>query len=292
MSDFLKKILWVTDFSDEAQDGLISADLFAKTFEAELLALHVVPDFSPALYNTATAIEGELVRRVDVIKNDAAEHLDSISKAEDISFRSLVKEGNAAKKIIETAEEENVDLIVMGRKGMSALERIFIGSVANQVLRNSRVPLLLTKKTTGGPRFNKILVPTDFSEHEDIERDFAWKLAKGLDAALTLLHVLELHDYEFSPRVLEEMMGEILKRIKGRKRSEKEDVEVTEDVTRAVNASLGIMDYAAAHAYDLIVMSTCGPGAVERFFLGSTTEKVIAHSPIPIFAIPSQFCKA
>lgn len=292
MSDFLKKILWVTDFSDEAMDALTYADIFSGTFEAELFALHVVPDFSPALYNTATAIKGELVRRVDVIKNDAAEHLESISKAKDVSFRSLVKEGNAAKKIIEVAEEENVDLIVMGRKGMSALERIFIGSVANQVLRNSRVPLLLTKKRTGGPSFKKILVPTDFSQHEDVERDFAWKLAKGFDAMLTLLHVLELHDHEFSPRVLEEMMGEILKRIKGRKRREKEDIEVTEDVTRAVNAPLGIVDYAEAHKYDLIVMSTCGPGAVERFFLGSTTEKVISYSPIPIFAMPSQFCKA
>lgn len=292
MSDFFKKILWVTDFSDEAQDALSYADIFAGTFEAELLALHVVPDFSPALYNTATAIKGELVRRVDVIKNDAAEHLNSISKAKDVSFRSLVKEGNAAKKIIEAVEEENIDLIVMGRKGMSALERIFIGSVANQVLRNSRVPLLLTKKKAGGPSFKKILVPTDFSQHEDVERDFAWKLAKGLDAMLTLLHVIELHDHEFSPRVLEEMMDEILKRIKGRKRREKEDIEVTEDVTRAVNAPLGIVDYAETHKYDLIVMSTCGPGAVERFFLGSTTERVISYSPIPIFAIPSQFCKA
>lgn len=282
----------MTDFSDEAQDALTYAEIFAGTFEAELLALHVVPDFSPALYNTATAIKGELVRRVDVIKNDAAERLDSIGKAKDVSFRSLIKEGNAAKKIIEAVEEENVDLIVMGRKGMSALERIFIGSVANQVLRNSRVPLLLTKKKTGGPSFKKILVPTDFSQHEDVERDFAWKLAKGLDAMLTLLHVLELHDHEFSPRVLEEMMDEILKRIKGRDRREKEDIEVTEDVTRAVNAPVGIVDYAETHKYDLIVMSTCGPGAVERFFLGSTTERVISYSPIPIFAIPSQFCKA
>lgn len=292
MSDFLRKILWVTDFSDEAQHALTYADYFSQAFEAELFALHVVPDFSPALYNTATAIKGELVRRVDVIKNDALERLEGLSKTKDIPFQPQVREGNAAKKILEVAEEENADLIVMGRKGMSALERIFIGSVTNQILRNSRIPLLLTKKKTGKPRFNKILVPTDFSEYEEIERDFAWKLATGLDAELSLLHVLELYDHEFSPRVLEEMMDEVLKRIRKRKKREKEDIKVSEDVTRAVNASLGIVDYAETHKYDLIVMSTCGPGAVERFFLGSTTEKVISYSPIPIFAIPSQFCKA
>jgi nucleotide-binding universal stress UspA family protein len=291
MSDFLKKILWVTDFSDEAQEALTYADIFARAFDADILALHVVPDFSPALYNTATAIKGELVRRVDIIKQDAQERLNELQKIRGISFTSLVKEGNPSKRIIETAEEESVNLIVMGKKGMSALERLFIGSVANQVLRNCKVPLLLTKKRAGKPRFKKFLVPTDFSEHEEVERDFAWRLAQGFEAELMLLHVLELHDYEFSPRVLEEMMNSIMQKLKSRKRHEREDIKVSEDVTRAVNASLGIVDYTETHKYDLIIISTCGPGLVERFFLGSTTEKVIAYSPVPIFAIPSHYCK-
>ena len=48
-------------------------------------------------------------------------------------------------------ESDGYDLIVMGRKGLSALERLFIGSVANQVLRNSPIPILLTKKKSGKP---------------------------------------------------------------------------------------------------------------------------------------------
>ena len=147
MSEFIKKILWATDFSDEAQEALVYANLFAQAFNAKITALHVVPDFSPALLDTAAVVKGELVKRVEFIKNESAERLEKIKKSKDIPFRILIKEGTTSKKIIEAAEEEKSDLIVMGKKGLSALEKLFIGSVAIQVLHNSPVPLLLTKKS-------------------------------------------------------------------------------------------------------------------------------------------------
>jgi nucleotide-binding universal stress UspA family protein len=291
MSDFLKKILWPTDFSDEAQEALTQAEHLAKTFGAELVALHVVPEYPVSLYNSVISVKGELIRRIDVIKNDAMDRLLQLEEGREVSFRPLIREGNAAKEIIAAAEEEGVDLIVMGKKGLSALEKIFIGSVANQVLRHSKVPLFLTKQKSGPLQFDKILVPTDFSEHEEVERDYAWKLAKVFDAELVFLHVLELHDHEFPPRMLDEMMDTVTKKLAARKKSEKEDVKITEDVTRALHAALGIVDYAETHKCDMIVISTCGPGAIERFFLGSTTEKVISNSSVPVFALPSHYCK-
>jgi nucleotide-binding universal stress UspA family protein len=286
----LKKILWVTDFSDEAQEALIYAKAFAETFKAKLLALHVVPDFSPALYNTTAVIKGELAKRVDTMKKEAERKLNVLQKTKKVEFESFITEGNASKKIVEVSEKRKVDLIVMGRRGVSAIEKLFIGSVANQVLRNSSVPILLTKKKKGKPSFKRILVPTDFSQQEELERDYAWKLAKGFDSELTLLHVLELHDYEFSPRVLDDMFDSVMKKLKTRKKREKEDIRVTEDVYRAINASIGVVDYAETHKFDMIVISTCVHSKLERFFLGSTTEKVISYSSVPIFAIPPAFC--
>jgi len=290
MSDFLKKILWATDFSDEAQEALFYTYAFAKTFNAKIVALHIVPDFSPVLYDTASVIRGELARRVDDMKKEADKRLQTIKKVQGIPFKIIVKEGNASKKIIETAGEEKVDLIVIGRRGMSAIEKLFIGSVANHVLRNSPVPILVTKKKTGKPQFKKILVPTDFSEQEEVERDFAWKLAKGFGSDLTLLHILELHDFEFSPQVLDELFTSLLKKLKKRKKREKAEIKVEEEVYRAINSSIGIVDYAETHKFDLIVISTCVQSKLERFFLGSTTEKVISYTHVPIFAIPPAQC--
>ncbi len=291
MSGFLNKILWATDFSEEAQESLLYADAFAKTFKAEIVALHVVPDFSAALYDAARVIKGELLQKMAAVKGEAEEKIKAISKEKEISFEEIiVVEGTASKIIIDSAEKEGVDLIVIGRRGMSAVEKLFIGSVANQILRTSPVPILLTKKKTGTPQFKKIIVPTDFSEREEIERDLAWDLAKGFGSELTLLHVLELHDFEFSPRVLEELMESLLERLKRRKTREKADLQVTEDVYRAVNASVGIAEYAETHNFDMIVISTCVHSKLERFFLGSTTEKVISYTQIPIFAIPPTYC--
>ena len=286
MSKFLKKILWATDFSEESQEALLHVQAFKKTFNAELIALHVAPDFSPALYDTASVIRGELTKRVAAFKKRAEQQLAQLKKSKNISFKTIIKEGNASKMIIQTAEEEEVDLIIMGRKGQSAIEKFFIGSIANQVLRNSRVPVLLTKKKSGNPRFKKILVPTDFSPQEEIEQDYAWKLAKGFDSALTLLYVLELHDYEFPPRVIEEMFDSVLKQLRKRKKKEHEDIKISEDVHRAINASVGIADYAETHEFDMIVISTSVHSKLERFFLGNITEKIFSYSNIPIFAIP------
>lgn len=288
MPELIKKILWATDFSDEANEALVYANIFAQAFKSELTALHVIPDFSPSLYNTAAALRGELANRVSQVKKDIKKKFETLQKKKGIPFKILVKEGTAAKVIAETAAKEKADLIVMGKRGQSAIEKFFIGSVTSQVLRCSPAPVLVTKKKSGLPRVKKILVPTDFSEQKEKERDFAWMLAKKLNASLTLLHVMELHDYEFSPKVLEETFNKLMSRLKRRKKREKEDISVKEDVTRAVNAAVGIVDYAETHKLDMIVMSTYVHSKLERFFLGSTTEKVIGYSHIPVFAIPPE----
>lgn len=287
MKGFLKNILWPTDFSREAREALLYADALAKTFDARITALHVAPDLSLALYEDSPVIQQELIRRMDASKKDAQAKLQSSGKKKGISFRKIVvTEGSAAKKIIETVEKEKVDLIVMGKRGQSFVEKILIGSVANHVLRHSPVPVLVTKKRRQKFKVKKILVPTDFTKGEDVERDFAWKLAKGFGASLTLLYVLELYGHDF--RMVDKMFPAVLEKFKKRAKKEGKGVAVSEEMTRAINAAIGIEDYARTHRYDLIVMATCA-SRLGRFFLGSTTEKVISSTDLPVFAIPPKF---
>jgi len=286
MANFLEHILWATDYSEESQEALLYAAHFAKTFHARLSALHVVPDFSPVLYEALPAIEAELTGRIEEATAAAEARIREISKAKGITFdRVMVRKGSAAKAICEAAGKEKADLIVIGRTGVSEGSRGPIGSIAGHVLRSASVPVLVTKKTKRGPAVKKILVPTDFSAREEIERDFAWKLAKGFKASLGFLYVMELFGHDF--RLTDELFKAVLEKLKARKAQEHEDVAITEDVYRAIQAADGIVDYAATHQYDMIVMST-HVGTVARFFLGSTTEKVIATSACPVFAIPGE----
>ncbi len=286
MTDFLKSILWATDFSDESKGALSYAKMMAGTFGAQLTALHVIPDFSPSLYDTLPGACGELAEKIAKVKEEATSRMEEIGKAEGIAFsKILVKHGTKADVIVDVAKTEKMDLIVIGRQGTSGIPFGQMGRVANRVLRSSSVPVLVTKQKNGGSPIKKILVPTDFSEQEEIERDFAWNLAKGFQASLGFLYVLELYGHDF--RVADEMFDSVLKRLRAMKKKEGEDILFTEDVTRAVYASEGIIDYSETNAYDLIVMST-QVRKIARFFLGSTTEKVISHGAVPVFAIPPE----
>jgi nucleotide-binding universal stress UspA family protein len=287
MTHPLKKILWATDFSDESKEALAYADFFAKTFKAKLIALHVVPDFAPALYEAWPAAEAELAGKIEESKISAKAQLEHMCKAGGVCPSSIVvAEGSAAKTIIKTAKKEGADLIVVGRKGISGHEQNLIGSVTHQILRGARVPVLVTKGTDAKPgAITKILVPTDFSTEEDVERDHAWRLAKVLGASLKFLYVLELFGHDF--RLTDEMFASVLKKLQARKKREHKAVDISEDVTKAVHGWEGIIDYAETKGFDLIVMSTT-VRKLARFFLGSTTEKVISHSRVPVFAIPRE----
>ncbi len=287
MKNFLKNILWPTDFSREAQEALLYVDVFAKAFDAKITALHVSPDLSLALYDEASpALQQELILQMDVSKKKAQARIQAMARKKGISFKKIVvTEGSAAKKIIETAEKEKADLIVMGKRGQSLVEKIMIGSVANHVLRHSPVPVLVTKKRKQKFEVKKILVPTDFTKEEDVERNFAWKLAQRFHASLTLLYVLELYGYE--SRMVDEMFETVLAKFK--KKKERKGVEVTKEVTKAIHAAAGIVEYARWRSQDLIVMATC-TSPLGRLFLGSTTEKVISATDRPVFVIPPKFC--
>jgi nucleotide-binding universal stress UspA family protein len=144
----------------------------------------------------------------------------------------------------------------------------------------------VTKGTTAKPgALKKILVPTDFSATEDVERDYAWMLAKKFDASLTFLYVAEIFGHDF--RLTEEMFQAVLAKLKARRRREHKAIEMTDDVVKAARAHNGIIDYAESKGFELIVMST-SVRRLARLFLGSTTEKVVAHSCAPVLALPRE----
>lgn len=283
----IKRILWAMDFSAESMEALAYADHFAKTAKAKLTALHVVPDFAPALYEAWPEAKAQLLGRLEASKKKAKAQLDGLCDSQGVCpAKVLIAEGSPAKVILQTAKTEGADLIIVGRKGISGQEENLIGSVTHRILRGSRVPVLVTKGTDAKVRLiRKILVPTDFSAAEDVDRDHAWALARMFGASLTFLYVLELYGHEF--RLTDRMFETVLKKLRARQRRGNKAVEISEDVTKAIYSWEGILDYAATKDFDLIVMSTTVK-KLSRLFLGSTTEKVIAHSRLPVYAIPRE----
>ena len=141
------RILVPTDFSPGADVALGWAQSLAAAFGAEVILLHVVDLSIAALAGfpstlAAVPAAGELLDRIRVESDEEMRRL----VARIPGARGIVREGTPRSVILEVARESGVQLIVMGTHGRTGLTHVFFGSVAEHVMRHSRVPVLTVRQ--------------------------------------------------------------------------------------------------------------------------------------------------
>ena len=132
----IKRILVSTDFSDISGAGVRYACRLAGETGAELILVNVI-----ALDESNFVDKTELnqhKRRLDELANKAI-----VETGADLKIRKIVEPGPPAGLLLELAEKERVDLLVMSSHGRSGLARILIGSVTEEVLRHAPCPVLV-----------------------------------------------------------------------------------------------------------------------------------------------------
>jgi nucleotide-binding universal stress UspA family protein/sporulation protein YlmC with PRC-barrel domain len=142
----LGKLLVPLDGSAESQQVLPLVEAVAKRYDAEVLLLRV--EWVPPLATHATASAPALLRSMDEIAA-ALEPVRQQLAAQGIRARALAGHGPEALTILDTADREQVDLVVMSTHGRSGLSRWLFGSVAEQVLRHCTRPLLVRRVHAG-----------------------------------------------------------------------------------------------------------------------------------------------
>jgi nucleotide-binding universal stress UspA family protein len=150
----MKKVLIALDYNPTAQKVAESGFAMAKTMGAEVTLLHVM--VSPAMYASAYANMGawqidtiDTAEGIEIIQTGSHNLLEKAKKhlgAETI--KTIQKEGDTAQMILETASEIKADCIVMGSHSQKWLENIIMGSVTEEVMRKSSIPMFIipTKK--------------------------------------------------------------------------------------------------------------------------------------------------
>jgi nucleotide-binding universal stress UspA family protein len=140
-----KKILLCTDFSDNSAPAKQMAVQYAKLFGAELLILHVVRPVLPsfmtfegALNMDATLVDRQIQETASIELERTAE--ECRSDVSDVSFS--VRVGSAADAVVRFADEESVDLIVLGTHGWTGFRHLILGSTAEKVVRTANCPVL------------------------------------------------------------------------------------------------------------------------------------------------------
>ena len=142
----LKTILYGTDFSVGSNVALEYASALAAGLGAKLLIAHV-DDVTPGL--TVGHVGYGYVPEVDRI---ADEQLDTLRHVKPtvagVQFEHRFVRGNAADELLQIANEDNADLIVIGTHGRTGISRVLMGSVAEAIVRKASCPVLTVKQPT------------------------------------------------------------------------------------------------------------------------------------------------
>jgi len=292
----LDNLLVARDFSSVSDRALRHGfDLAART-GATLHVLHadVLHDGAgsehPAPTEGLNALREELKETTSV----SAAALDAVSVVE-----ATRRDVAPAPAILRYAADEAIDLIALGTHGRRGPSRILLGSVAEEVVRRADVPVLTVRGEDDGdrpsplPSLDRILVPVDFSDHAREALRTAAEWASLYDARIDVLHVVEedlpaafyvggvQSIYDVEPDLDEKVRDRLTDFVSGVLGS----TDGIRPHMRTGSAAPSIAEFVDEHDVDLVALSTHGRTGLERFLLGSVTEKVVRHVHCPVLTV-------
>jgi nucleotide-binding universal stress UspA family protein len=284
-------ILVPTDGSDHARRAAEQAFSIAEALDATVHVLGVADLYEAAGPFDAGGVSQDFVER---IADESRAHVDDVAEmATGVSVETHVEIGTPRKAILTFADEYGADLIGMGTHGRSGVRRLVAGSVAEHVVRHADVPVLTARASDHATRtdYERILVPTDGSTCADVAVEPAVTLAAAYDATVHALYVVDVEAVttgsdtaamtdivDHYESVGEQATGKIARA------AEEAGVDVVTAIEEGTTVDT-LLSYTDDHDVDLVTMGTHGRGGLQRVILGSTTERTIRQSPVPVLSV-------
>jgi nucleotide-binding universal stress UspA family protein len=273
----LNNILFATDLSPAAEKALPYALEIGRRYGATLHVIHVVP---PSMYRyVAPAAWPKLAEEEEKFREDARQHLEEQLQPvpHEIIFENS---GEVWPALAEAVQAKQIDLLVLGTRGRSGIEKALMGSIAEKIFREAFCPVLTVGPHVGtGSRraagLSRVLYATDFSAESLAAAPYAISLARENRAQLILMHTLENGgDSQSMLRTLRELVpfGSELR---------------SEPVCIAEHGSHGekILEVAEGHGADLIVLGVAGELDKKKPFQRSALYKIVTQATCPVLTV-------
>jgi nucleotide-binding universal stress UspA family protein len=285
-----RKLLVPLDGSQLAANALPSALALAQASDGLVLLLRVPVYQKQSLPAKVTAVYNRLrpPEEKEWVRHRVERYLRSVrlvTLGREIAFETLVIDGDPAGVIVDTAEAQDVDLIVMSTHGRGGLVRWWLGSVTEKVLRATTRPILIVSSDKLPTR---TLVTLDGSTAAEAALEPARYMADTLGTPLYLLRVLEpLEMAEDDPDISSQEAADLNNQVEAARQEEAvaylaaikerfaDEEVVVETAVVAGPPAPTILEFVKKQQIDLIVMSSHGQSAEARWAYGSVTEKVI-----------------
>ena len=294
------RMLIPLDGSIVAEQVLPYARFLAKALAIPVELLEVVDPEALALLSNPRQgryVDTILAEGIESSKN----YLETIGRSfQGAKVKSLVEKGKAEDVVIEKAAADKNTLIVMATHGRSGIQRWLLGSVADKVLHGATNHVLLVRandggKTDGEAALKTVIVPLDGSPLAEQVLPYVVELAKKVKLELVLIRAYALppaisaEDYGFySADLLDHLEAEARDYLAGKVNEVKQ--KGVENVTSVVNTGYGAEEIITLgrHTPDnFIAMSTHGRSGIQRWVLGSVTDRVVRHSGDPVLIVRS-----
>lgn len=222
----------------------------------------------------------------------------------DVDVIATLEDGPIADALRGHALRHSVDLIVMATHARKGIARVWLGSVADRLIRETGIPVLavrppsLATELASGPCFKRILVTLDGSALAETSVKPATTLASMEQAEITLLRVVHSDDHIPSGEMhasigparatdvedAEKYLAGLVSMLDGNGVSVHSAVVIAADIPKA------ILGFAETQGADLIALATHGRGGVARVMIGSVADRVMTEGAISTLVLhPSNF---
>ncbi len=274
------------DESESSKAALKEASLRVKNHGGKLFLIHAVY-FDQEEFTTQPS---QMERRFEIGTRFCMEAKKDLHDNYGLngSIESVICEGEPPEVIVDVAEGKKADLIALGTYGRKGLKRLIMGSVTSQVVLNAACDVLVVKRPCSkcSGSYQSLLVPFDGSESSRKALGKACSLAKVDGAEVSVLYVIpryeEMMDFFKTDSVKRSLFQEAEKIVDGAKMIAAGSGVSIKAVVQEGHADEKIVDIANTMKHDLIVVGTHGWRGVNKALLGSTAERVIAHTTCPV----------
>jgi nucleotide-binding universal stress UspA family protein len=275
----LQKILVPVDFSETGMLALEHAGHMAGLAKADLILLHVLPANEYHFEIPEPELHIQSYDRVNAIVEERLnEAVDSLRERHGVKARSLSARGSVTREIIELANEEQVDLIVMGTHGAKGFEELFIGSNAHKVVSVAKCPVITVQTHATRIGFTNIVLPIDRSAHSREKVNIALRFADLYDAKIHILGLLE-NSEEHENNKLQIVLDQVQHAV------EQAKLRFSRQTVKGTNLAYEAMRFGPQVNADLIVIMTEQESTLTGVFLGPRAKQIVNHSRIPVMSI-------
>ena len=286
----LENILLLTDFSEPSELAVPFATAIAHEYESQLHAMHVLtplPMTYAAPESAAVAIEG-----LEEGAQAGMQRLDA--QLVGVPHETMLVRGESVWPSVEQALSEcQIDLVILGTHGRTGAMKLLLGSVAEEIFRRARVPVLtigpsVKKGLHSGGQFRRVLFATDFTLEAQAAAPYAISMAQEHQARLLLLNVMRDPDFKARQRTAEDSVANAMHQLYELVPQEAELWCRPKATVRFGNPAERILETATELEADLIVLGirdAAGHLGAATHLERTTAHKVVAHAPCPVLTI-------